>query len=83
MCAEKLHIRAVVSTQGGFLCVTLHIVKLRDKVARLFSAIEELCLEGSGKQMQCFPTYGHMAKMGHGKLQVGHRSFIIFTGPPG
>ena len=31
---------------------------------------------------QCFPTYGHMAKMGHGKLQVDHRNFIIFTGPP-
>ena len=30
---------------------------------------------------QCFPTYGHMVKMGHGQFQVGHRYFIMFTGP--
>ena len=28
---------------------------------------------------QRFPTYGHKAKMGHGKFQLGHRNFIIFT----
>ena len=27
---------------------------------------------------QCFPAYGHMAKMGGGKCQVGHRFFYHF-----